>query len=76
MKCLYKHILCIIIVLTVRLNRSPLRIFRLTEDQTLRCSSSTPPLCMTSDPKLPPVAKPTAPLVLSLDLVFPWQHHQ
>lgn len=27
-------------------------------------------------PNPPPVAKPTTPLELSLDLVFPWQHHQ
>ena len=30
-----------------------------------------PPLSVTPDPKLPPVVKPTAPLELSLDLVFP-----
>lgn len=35
-----------------------------------------PPLCVTPDPKRPPVVKPKAPLELSLDLVFPWQHYQ
>ena len=41
-------------------------------------AAPSPPLspCVTPDPKLPPVAKPMAPLERSLDLVFPWQHHQ